>query len=226
MAKWLWLESPPATNARNMAIDEWALGYAERLGAPVFRSYRSSEGGATFGYFQELSSVESMSALRPLIRRTTGGGLVPHESDWTYSVAIPTEHPWFHCRASESYERLHKALSGSLVDCGVAAELAPRTVSDGPGQCFVGAEANDVLVGGRKVAGAAQRRTKAGLMIQGSVQPVPDGLERAIWFRCFVERLSQGEGVLGPQALPVEASEACAALERDKYANLAFIARR
>jgi hypothetical protein len=50
-----------------------------------------------------------------------------------------------------------------------------------PGQCFVGHEKSDVLWHGKKIAGAAQRRNKLGLLIQGSVQPPPLGLVRADW---------------------------------------------
>jgi lipoate-protein ligase A len=39
-----------------------------------------------------------------------------------------------------------------------------------PGQCFVGHEKFDLLWNGKKIAGAAQRRNKLGLLIQGSVQ--------------------------------------------------------
>jgi len=47
-----------------------------------------------------------------------------------------------------------------------------------PGQCFIGHEKFDLLWHGRKIAGAAQRRNKSGLLIQGSVQPPPLKLAR------------------------------------------------
>ena len=50
-----------------------------------------------------------------------------------------------------------------------------------PGQCFAGHEKFDLLWRGKKIAGAAQRRTKAGLLIQGSVQPPTVALARADW---------------------------------------------
>ena len=40
------------------------------------------------------------------------------------------------------------------------------------GPCFAGYEKFDVLWHGKKIAGAAQRRNKLGLLIQGSVQPI------------------------------------------------------
>ena len=45
----------------------------------------------------------------------------------------------------------------------------------------MGHEKSDVLWQGRKIAGAAQRRSKTGLLIQGSVQPQPAGVNRADW---------------------------------------------
>jgi hypothetical protein len=38
-----------------------------------------------------------------------------------------------------------------------------------------------VLWQGKKIAGAAQRRSKQGLLIQGSVQPPPLSLQREDW---------------------------------------------
>ena len=47
------------------------------------RFYAWLEPAATFGYFQRFAEVERMTLLRPLLRRPTGGGLVPHAADWT-----------------------------------------------------------------------------------------------------------------------------------------------
>ena len=84
---WYLFRSGLSAAARNMACDEVLLESALRLGQPVVRFYGWTEPAATFGYFQKYAEVEAMTELRPLIRRPTGGGLVPHAADWTYSVA-------------------------------------------------------------------------------------------------------------------------------------------
>ena len=78
-------------------------------------------------------------------------------------------------------------LQRALGLCGVETQLSPCCDPAGPGRCFVGAEREDLLIGGRKIAGAAQRRNRMGLLIQGSVQPTPDGLSRARWEEAMLE---------------------------------------
>src|SRR5689334_22938196 len=72
--------------ALNMAVDEALLEAMPRLRKPVLRFYRWTESAASFGYFQKYATIERLTLLRPLVRRPTGGGLVPHDADWTYSV--------------------------------------------------------------------------------------------------------------------------------------------
>jgi lipoate-protein ligase A len=64
---------------------------------------------------------------------------------------------------------------------GVPTELAPCCRKSFPGQCFAGYEKFDVLWHEKKIAGAAQRRMRHGLLIQGSIQPPPLKLARADW---------------------------------------------
>lgn len=177
---WVRLDSGPGAPAYNMAVDEALLEAAPALGQPVLRFYGWTESAATFGYFQKISEIERVTRLRPLVRRPTGGGLVPHDADWTYSLALPPAHAWHALRATESYERVHQWLRAAFARLGVAAELAPCCRKEIPGQCFAGHEKSDLLWHGRKIAGAAQRRTKTGLLIQGSVQP-PPGADRRDW---------------------------------------------
>ena len=68
----------------------------------VQRFYGWMEPAATFGYFQKYSSVERATLLRPLVRRLTGGGIVPHDADWTYSFAVPPGHEWHSLAAIET----------------------------------------------------------------------------------------------------------------------------
>jgi len=161
-----------------MAIDEALLHAAPRLEAPVWRFYSWQEKAASFGYFQRYAHVEELTHLRPLVRRPTGGGLVPHEADWTYSLVIPKGHRWYELSAVESYRKVHEWIKAAFKKTGIPTELAPAAHRAGPGQCFVGYERSDVLWNGLKIAGAAQRRTRDGLLIQGSVQPGLIKLER------------------------------------------------
>jgi lipoate-protein ligase A len=164
-----------------MALDAALLEAMPSLGRPVLRFYSWTEAAASFGYFQKYAEVRQMTRLEPLVRRPTGGGLVPHDADWTYSVTIPTEHAWYALSAVDSYRRVHEWVCAAFLKQGVATELAPGCRKALPGQCFVGHEKFDVLWHGQKIAGAAQRRTRAGLLIQGSVQPPPVKIHRVDW---------------------------------------------
>jgi lipoyl(octanoyl) transferase len=191
---WYSLSSGQGDSAFNMALDEALVEALPRIGQPVLRFYGWVEPAATFGYFQRYAEVERWTRLRPLIRRPTGGGLVPHEADWTYSLAIPASHESFGLTAIESYRRMHAWIQAAFASLGIETELAPVDQVAGPGQCFVGCARFDVLWRGQKIAGAAQRRRREGLLIQGSVQPPPLPILRADWERemCAVALCQHG----------------------------------
>jgi lipoate-protein ligase A len=188
MNSWLLINSGRCGAAINMALDEALLENGARFGKPVLRFYGWTEPAATFGYFQKFSEVERATHLRPLIRRPTGGGIVPHDADWTYSAVFPPGHEWHSLKAEESYRRIHNWLRLGFAELKVETELALEKKAESgkrkaeiPGACFVGHEKSDLLWRGKKIAGAAQRRNKLGLLIQGSVQPPPVPLKRSDW---------------------------------------------
>ncbi len=179
---WFLLNSGKCDAAFNMALDEALLENDSRLGEPVLRFYGWTEPAATFGYFQKFSEVERATHLRPLIRRPTGGGIVPHDADWTYSFVVPPNHEWYSSKAIESYRRIHEWIQSAFATLKIKMELATESKVQSPkskvvSACFIGYEKSDVLWHGKKIAGAAQRRNKSGLLIQGSVQP-PDSIAR------------------------------------------------
>lgn len=176
---WFHWNSGVGSPALNMAWDAVLLEQASMVGRPLLRFYSWSEPASTFGYFQQIAIVERATQLRPLIRRPTGGGIVPHDADWTYSILIPASHAWYGMRAEASYERAHQWVAAAFESMGITVTLAPCCRKELPGQCFVGHEKSDVLWNGRKIAGAAQRRTRDGLLIQGSVQPPPGSENRS-----------------------------------------------
>ena len=174
MNDWLRLDSGANTPAYNMALDEALLESIADIGHPVLRFYDWAKPCATFGYSQEFAAIEAATNLRPLIRRPTGGGLVPHGNDWTYSLTFPPTHEWAQFAATESYRRVHALLQTSFAKLGIQTELADCCRRPCPGECFAGHELHDLLWNGKKIAGAAQRRNRFGLLIQGSVQSPAD----------------------------------------------------
>jgi len=192
---WFLLNSGKGDAAFNMALDEVLLEKASRLGRPLLRFYGWTEPAATFGYFQRFSHIVTATKLRPLVRRPTGGGIVPHDADWTYSLIIPPAHEWHQLRAEESYRLMHEWIQSAFTILKVETELATECKrsdarypkSEIPAACFAGHDRLDLLWHGRKIAGAAQRRNKLGLLIQGSVQPPPLSLSRADWEMAMCE---------------------------------------
>ena len=224
---WYLMNSGRCDPAFNMALDEALLAEATRLGRAVLRFYGWTEPAATFGYFQAIADVERATRLRPLIRRPTGGGIVPHDADWTYSAAFPAGHEWHFLRAEESYRRIHDWLRLAFAELQVPTELAPCCKKTLPGQCFVGYEKFDLLWQGKKIAGAAQRRNRLGLLIEGSVQPPPPPLPRADFeqaMRTVAERDFQAAWTdFAPDDALRSRAESLAA---EKYSQTAFNRKR
>ena len=78
--------------AMNMAIDEALLEHAT---VSSIRFYRWHSPALSFGYFGKFSDVAIYEAERDLVRRWTGGGIVFHGDDLTYSIVIPLGDPAF-----------------------------------------------------------------------------------------------------------------------------------
>ena len=168
-------DATPRSAAVNMAIDEALLETAK---VPSIRFYRWNSPALSFGYFGKFADVANYAPRRDLVRRWTGGGIVFHGDDLTYSIVIPANDPAFSESSMLIYEKIHCALRSALLANGERAELAPvagvvdagAAIIDRGYSCFANPVRADVMVNGRKVAGAAQRRTRGGLLHQGSIQ--------------------------------------------------------
>jgi lipoate-protein ligase A len=210
--------------AMNMAIDQALL---ESAAAPSIRFYRWESPALSFGYFGRFAAVADKASERDLVRRWTGGGIVFHGEDLTYSIVIPASDPVFGESSMSIYENVHRALGKVLLEAGQRATVAgvddPGSginVAGYNGLCFANPVRADVIIDGRKVAGAAQRRTRAGLLQQGSVQYVDLG--NGLTDR-FVQALSTNwsERKIGDEVLN-RAWE----LARQKYGSDAWLWRR
>lgn len=161
------LDPMPHSAALNMAIDEVLLRTARE---PLLRVYRWERPAASFGYFGKWAEIAPAWPGRDLVRRWTGGGVVEHGEDLTYTLIVPREHPFLALSAAESYRAIHEVIARWLADAGRDLQLADASAPQLSAACFENAAQHDVLAAGRKIAGAAQRRTRAGLLHQGSIQ--------------------------------------------------------
>jgi len=161
------IDPEPHSAALNMAIDEILLRQAER---PALRVYRWSEPAVSFGYFEKVSTAEAIAAGRAAVRRWTGGGIVEHGEDLTYTLFIPQGHPFLRHAASETYRQIHETIAGFLVGAGMRAEVLSASHASVSRACFASPVQHDLVADGIKVAGAAQRRTRWGLLHQGSIR--------------------------------------------------------
>ena len=159
----------PRGAAMNMAVDEALLLNAP---APLLRVYRWKCPAVSFGYFEHYEVVTQLYPHLELVRRWTGGGIVPHGEDTTYSLIAPRSSRFFNVSVSESYRLIHEAVARVLARPGIELRLAGEGTEAPSHGCFERAVRCDVVSGHMKVAGAAQRRSRAGLLHQGSIQNI------------------------------------------------------
>lgn len=168
--------------AMNMAIDEALLECAT---TSVIRFYGWQSPALSFGYFGRFADVTGYAGKRDLVRRWTGGGIVFHGEDLTYSIIIPASDVALTESTISIYEKIHGALCNALAEigqravvvgvadpglCNAMIRTARARVSDAGYSCFSTPVRADLMIDGRKVAGASQRRTRRGLLQQGSIQ--------------------------------------------------------
>ena len=119
--------------AMNMAIDEALL---EFVTIPLIRFYRWQFPALSFGYFGRFANVARYQCERDLVRRWTGGGIVFHGQDLTYSLVIPISDTAFAESSISIYEKIHRALCDVLSETGQPAVLAAGA-DGGPGSATV-----------------------------------------------------------------------------------------
>lgn len=151
-----------------MALDEVLLGVVVR---PTLRIYRWSSPCVTFGYFQAFAAVRDAYPALPLVRRWTGGGMVEHGKDLTFSLMVPKGTEAASIPPALFYRELHRRLASWLARV-ISSEvrLAGREdIQSGPA-CFSAPAGDDLLLSGQKILGGAQRRSAGALLYQGSLQ--------------------------------------------------------
>jgi lipoate-protein ligase A len=175
------IHDPPADGLWNMAVDEALLHSAEFDGLTL-RFYQWDEPTLSLGYFQSLADREQHEASRrcPVVRRASGGGAIVHDREVTYSLVAPVSQR-FGASAAELYDVVHRSLCETLDAWGINATLfepplvqlgappPPSPALPEPFLCFARRTRGDVVLGGYKICGSAQRRHQYRVLQHGSL---------------------------------------------------------
>ncbi len=230
-----------------MAVDE-ALLEAAGQGVTTLRLYQWHEPTLSLGYFQAAGERAGHAASRtcPLVRRASGGGAIVHDRELTYCLAtLITDR--LGAKADALYAAVHGALIETLAELGVRAHLhesatsVDRTARQ-PFLCFQRRTRGDVMCGGAKIAGSAQRRQRSALAQHGSIllsqsacAPELPGIEQLAGISISADDLAQrfagqlagklGLTLTAGKLSPSETSRA-SALESQRFAAAGWTNRR
>ncbi|MGC9316070.1 MAG: lipoate--protein ligase family protein [bacterium] len=161
---------------------------------PILRFYDWLNPTLTIGYGQPRSDID-FDALREagvdFAVRPTGGRAVLHWDEVTYSIILPAHHPIAESSVIESYKTISEGLVAGLRRLDIPAEITRGELGGHKNpSCFSSTSRYEVVVGGRKLIGSAQRRKHGALLQQGSIPVGPD-------FRRLNEFMAEKEGDFG-----------------------------
>lgn len=223
--------STPALNVfEQMALDDCLVRARPR--ETTLRFYRWTDGPAvTFGYAQFVSevrqAVQGLPNAGPLARRPTGGGVVFHREDLTFSLVFVALQ-----RPAEIYRRLHACIHEQLARLGTensvfgeklpAAAYAPSQ-NHRASACFSNPVENDLLgENGTKMLGGAIRRFGETVLYQGSLQ-LPAARENPAYKKAIIDAIRRFLAIdLKPRRAEGPLLQAARQLAQTQYAQQAW----
>lgn len=159
----------------NMAYDARLLETVSERTTPLLHLYGWRRPSITYGYFCNPAQFLHLDAVRELgiemARRPTGGGITLHFGDLAFSALVPSVHEGYSTCTLANYAYVNSAVSQAIQECfNVGKPELLREVESQQGNfCMAQPTKYDVVLEGKKVGGAAQRRTKHGFLHQGTI---------------------------------------------------------
>lgn len=166
----LWLDPCARTGAECMAVDEALL---ESAPYSILRIYHWGRPTVTYGYFDRESVARNTYCASDIdyVRRWTGGGIVDHRYDIPFTLALLQPKGTARMSSAQLYRWIHGTLARVLRDCGTDCVMLTEDAPEGNRSCFNSPVTSDIVdMMGEKLAGGGQRRTRRGVLHQGSIQ--------------------------------------------------------
>jgi lipoate-protein ligase A len=153
----------------------------ESVETPTLHFYEWQNDAATYGCFTNPQNFLNLDNVKKqqldLAKRPTGGGIVFHITDLAFSVLLPSSHKKFSINTLENYAFVNEAVIESIQNLKLTPTLLKEEIIPLDTACnyFCMAKPTiyDVIIEGKKIAGASQRRTKKGFLHQGTISIAP-----------------------------------------------------
>jgi len=181
MKNWRFINSKFSHPYVNMAVDESLLESYSKTGVPVLRIYGWKPAGFSVGFSQDTPAVLDLQKCKsdniPVVKRLTGGTIIFHDDEITYSLVCSQSDIPEISTVKEGY----KHICGGLIDfygrLGLDARFSlydPQAFKNKSAFCFASCQDYDIMINGKKIGGNAQRRKKNLILQHGSI---PLGLD-------------------------------------------------
>jgi len=181
---WRLIDTGLLSGSENMAIDESLLRCFDPVSSqPILRLYGWKPAALSLGRFQNGAEILDLdrcnAAAVNVVRRITGGGVIFHAAELTYSLVCSPLHLQTVLSIKDSFRVLTAFLLSMYRDLGLNAAYAFEnddnfaTLGERTPFCFAGREDFDIVINGRKIGGNAQRRLKNVIFQHGSI-PLAD----------------------------------------------------
>ncbi|MBN3033924.1 MAG: lipoate--protein ligase family protein [Candidatus Saganbacteria bacterium] len=184
MSDWRLIVSSPLPGAANMELDLRLFRDHEKgLVPPALRIYSWQPKCISLGYSQKIYEEIDLARAQQLgydvVGRPTGGGIVFHnEAEVTYSLVIGKDDPLLPAGLVPSYKKISEAIVCALNNFGINAEILNSSfVIRHSSLCFSYPAEYEVVAGGKKIVGSAQKRGRRSLLQQGSLFVRPPSAE-------------------------------------------------
>ena len=159
----------------NMAIDDFLFQSLSREPQTYLRFYRWERPTVSLGYSQDIRKVVDVEYCQKqgidIVRRMTGGKLVLHHKEVTYSLCS-SDRETFTSTLTDSYRLISQALMRGFEKMGLKSYLAeapPNSYVRGNLPCFSFPARDEIEVEGKKLVGSAQKRAGSKFIQHGSI---------------------------------------------------------
>lgn len=177
MSDWYLLnETSPLLAEENMARDEYLFNLCHNRKAGFFRLYSWATPSFSFGASQKITKVLDLEYIKnnsfSYVRRITGGKVVLHDDEITYSIISSEDIFYREHDLYQSYMLIAEVLVNAFRKLDIDASLSGGStakLSRSNNPCFSFPTPNEIEIAGKKIVGSAQKRDNTALLQHGSI---------------------------------------------------------